>query len=86
MTDGPAASAAADPPTVVALVCSASGLAALTAVLSRLPASFPAAVVVIPPRRHALVTVDNQIALITSNGPPLYRPSADLLLTGWVWS
>jgi two-component system chemotaxis response regulator CheB len=106
---------------VLALVCSAGGLAALTTVLSGLPATFPAAVivlqhqrptdrsylakilakrcalpvteardgatliggtvVVVPPGQHALVTLDNRIALITSDGPPPYRPSADLLLT-----
>src|SRR5689334_10707233 len=88
-------------PMLVALVCSAGGLAPLTTVLSGLPANFPAAVivlqhqpprkesllapilarhcalpldvardgatlvggavVVIPPGRHALVTVDNRV-------------------------
>lgn len=108
-------------PPVVALVCSAGGLEALTAVLSTLPATFPAAVivlqhhgpehqsrlplvlarrcalpvaaaqhgvalrggavVVVPPGKHALVTLDDRVALIASDGPPPYRPSADLLLT-----
>jgi two-component system, chemotaxis family, protein-glutamate methylesterase/glutaminase len=121
VTDFAATPSAGDPPRVVALVCSAGGLAALTTVLSGLPATFPAAVivlqhqrptersqlatilarrcalpvadardgaalvpgsvVVVPPGRHALVTVDNRIALINSDGPPPYRPSADLLLT-----
>jgi two-component system chemotaxis response regulator CheB len=110
-----------DAPTIVALVCSAGGLAALTAVLSALPPDFPAAVivlqhqppgreshlapilarrcalpvtsgvhgerlrpctvVVVPPGKHALVTLENRLALIDSDGPPPYRPSADLLLT-----
>jgi two-component system chemotaxis response regulator CheB len=30
---------------------------------------------------HALVTTENTLALIASDGPPPYRPSADLLLT-----
>jgi two-component system, chemotaxis family, protein-glutamate methylesterase/glutaminase len=38
-------------------------------------------VVVVPPGKHALVTTGNQIALISANYPPPYRPSADLLLT-----
>lgn len=39
----------------------------------------PATVIVVPAGKHALVT-DNEVALINSNGPPPYRPSADLLL------
>ncbi len=39
----------------------------------------PATVIVVPPGKHALVT-DNEVALIDSDGPPPYRPSADLLL------
>jgi two-component system chemotaxis response regulator CheB len=110
-----------DRPPVVALVCSAGGLDALTAVLSGLPPLFPAAVivlqhqrpeypsrlasvlarrcalavtdaaqdvelrranvVVVPPGKHALVTAENRMALIKSDGSPPYRPSADLLLT-----
>jgi two-component system, chemotaxis family, protein-glutamate methylesterase/glutaminase len=106
---------------IVALVCSAGGLKALTAILAVLPGDFPAAVivlqhqspgpgnplarllkgscrlevstvtegtplqagrvVVVPPGKHALVTSDNQMALIATDGPPPYRPSADLLLT-----
>lgn len=38
-------------------------------------------VVVVPPGTHALVTADNRLALIASDGPPPYRPSGDLLLT-----
>lgn len=38
-------------------------------------------VVVIPPGKHALVTVGNRLALITSGHSMPYRPSADLLLT-----
>lgn len=37
--------------------------------------------IVVPPGTHALVTIDNHVALIPSDGPPPYRPSADLLLT-----
>jgi two-component system chemotaxis response regulator CheB len=110
----------AEPP-IVALVCSAGGLDALAAVLSRLPGDFPGAVVVlqhqaperksrlapilatrcrlpvhvaedgtqlrpgevvvVPPGKHALLTVENRVALIDSDGTPPYRPSADLLLT-----
>ena len=106
---------------IVALVCSAGGFSALVSVLAPLPASFPAAVIVlrhqapdhssplvellgrkcalpvtaaqdgadlragtvcvVPPGKHALVTVDRRIALIKSDVPPPYRPSADLLLT-----
>ena len=106
---------------IVALVCSAGGLGALSVVLGGLPCDFPAAVVVLqhqrpdPPSRlaeilarrcvlpvsqahhgaelrggrvlvvpsgkHALVTEENRLALITADGPPPYRPSADLLLT-----
>lgn len=108
-------------PPIVALVCSAGGLQALSSVLSGLPPGFPAAVivlqhqhpgqpgylapilnrlcalpvsrgehgaeltagqvVVVPPGKHALVTTDNRLALISSDGPPPYRPSADLLFT-----
>ncbi len=38
-------------------------------------------VIVVPPGKHALVTIGNRLALISSNHPPPYRPSADLLLT-----
>lgn len=38
-------------------------------------------VAVVPPGKHALVTTGNRLALISSNHPPPYRPSADLLLT-----
>ena len=41
----------------------------------------PGRVVVVPPGKHALVTTGNRLALIASDGPPPYRPSADLLLT-----
>jgi two-component system chemotaxis response regulator CheB len=108
-------------PPIVALVCSAGGLEALRSVLSPLPESFPAAivvlqhlspshpsqlssllarasampvataadgtrlragdVVVIPPGTHALVAGGDRIALVESDGPPPYRPSADLLLS-----
>ncbi|HEX6454843.1 MAG TPA: chemotaxis protein CheB [Trebonia sp.] len=108
-------------PPIVALVCSAGGLPALTGVLRLLPADFPAAVialqhqspdhpsfladllaqkcalpvsaarhgaalraatvVVVPPGKHALVTIGNQIALISTYRSLPYRPSADLLLT-----
>jgi two-component system chemotaxis response regulator CheB len=37
-------------------------------------------VFVVPPGTHALVTTDNRVALLQSDGPPPYRPSADLLL------
>jgi hypothetical protein len=30
---------------------------------------------------HARVTVDNRVAFVSSDGPPLYRPSAALLLS-----
>jgi two-component system chemotaxis response regulator CheB len=40
----------------------------------------PGTVVVVPPGCHALVAHD-RVALIPSDGPPPYRPSADLLLT-----
>ena len=36
---------------------------------------------VVPPGEHALVTTDNRVALVLSNGTPPYRPSADLLLS-----
>jgi two-component system chemotaxis response regulator CheB len=105
---------------VIALICSAGGLEALTEVLAPLPADLPAAVIVLqhqaPNRRgwlapilarrsrlpvhdaghgdvllpghvfvipsgvHALVTPAGTVALIASDGPPPYRPSADLLL------
>ncbi|HEY1280850.1 MAG TPA: chemotaxis protein CheB [Acidimicrobiales bacterium] len=108
-------------PAIVALVCSAGGLEALTQVLGRLAPSTPAAVivlqhqvpqqrsrlseilarrcalpvrtarngvalepghvVVVPPGRHALVTAHDRLALISTDGSPPYRPSADLLLT-----
>ena len=38
-------------------------------------------VLVVPPGTHALATVQNALALIASDGPASYRPSADLLLT-----
>ena len=38
-------------------------------------------VLVVPPGTHALATVQNTLALIASDGPASYRPSADLLLT-----
>jgi two-component system chemotaxis response regulator CheB len=38
-------------------------------------------VLVVPPGKHALATVDGTISLIASDGAPPYRPSADLLLT-----
>jgi two-component system chemotaxis response regulator CheB len=38
-------------------------------------------VVVVPPGKHALVTVGNRLALISTDHSPPYRPSADLLLT-----
>ncbi len=37
-------------------------------------------VTVVPPGKHALVTAGNQLALITTDHSPTYRPSADLLL------
>lgn len=40
-----------------------------------------ATVAVVPPGKHALVTADDEIALIDSGDRPPYRPSADLLLT-----
>jgi two-component system chemotaxis response regulator CheB len=108
-------------PAVIALVCSAGGLDALSVVLGGLPIGLRAAVIVlqhqrpdrpselarilsrrcslpvgiatnrqilhagrvnvVPPGSHALVTLDNRITRIRSDGPPPYRPSADLLLT-----
>ena len=108
-------------PPIVALVCSAGGLQALTSVLRPLPEAFPAAVivlqhhspdtpsyaaellarkcrlpfsaarqgaalragtvVVVPPGKHALVTLGNRLALISADHSLPYRPSADLLLT-----
>jgi two-component system chemotaxis response regulator CheB len=105
---------------VVALVCSAGGLDALTHVLAPLDPDFPAAIIalqhsrpdrrgllapilqrrcrlpvrdakdgdvlvpgtvlVVPSGRHALATKGGALALISSDGPPPYRPSADLLL------
>jgi two-component system chemotaxis response regulator CheB len=41
----------------------------------------PGTVVVVPAGKHALVTRDDCLALIASDGPPPARPSADLLLT-----
>jgi two-component system, chemotaxis family, protein-glutamate methylesterase/glutaminase len=38
-------------------------------------------VLVVPPGKHALVTVGNRLALITADHSLPYRPSADLLLT-----
>jgi two-component system chemotaxis response regulator CheB len=38
-------------------------------------------VLVVPPGSHALATTQNTLALIASDGPPPYRPSADLLLS-----
>lgn len=38
-------------------------------------------VYVVPAGRHALATAEGTLALIASDGPPPYRPSADLLLT-----
>ncbi|HEY7260435.1 MAG TPA: chemotaxis protein CheB [Trebonia sp.] len=106
---------------IVALVCSAGGLQALTSVLRPLPEAFPAAVialqhrspdkpsyaaellapncrlpfsaarqgaalragtvVVVPPGKHALVTLGDRLALIDADHSLPYRPSADLLLT-----
>ncbi len=40
----------------------------------------PRTVIVVPPGKHALVA-HSEVALIASDGPPPYRPSADLLLT-----
>jgi two-component system chemotaxis response regulator CheB len=40
----------------------------------------PGHVFVIPSGVHALVTPAGTVALIASDGPPPYRPSADLLL------
>jgi two-component system chemotaxis response regulator CheB len=37
-------------------------------------------VLVVPPGSHALATTQNTLVLIASDGPPPYRPSADLLL------
>ncbi|MFR9802364.1 chemotaxis protein CheB [Pseudonocardia sp. RS010] len=37
-------------------------------------------VYVVPSGAHALATTDGALALIASDGPPPYRPSADLLL------
>jgi two-component system, chemotaxis family, protein-glutamate methylesterase/glutaminase len=39
------------------------------------------AVVIVPPGKHALVTVGNRLALISADHSLPYRPSADLLLT-----
>jgi two-component system chemotaxis response regulator CheB len=39
----------------------------------------PGAVLVVRPGYHALVTVGERIALVRRDGPPPYRPSADLL-------
>jgi two-component system chemotaxis response regulator CheB len=44
-------------------------------------ALLPGEVIVVPSGTHALVTIDNRVALIASDGTPPYRPSADLLLT-----
>jgi two-component system, chemotaxis family, protein-glutamate methylesterase/glutaminase len=41
----------------------------------------PGTVLVVPPGTHALARMDGTIALIASDGPPPYRPSADLLLS-----
>jgi two-component system, chemotaxis family, protein-glutamate methylesterase/glutaminase len=38
-------------------------------------------VYVVPAGMHALATAEGALALIASDGPPPYRPSADLLLT-----
>ncbi|WP_051736639.1 chemotaxis protein CheB [Pseudonocardia halophobica] len=38
-------------------------------------------VYVVPPGRHALATTAGTLALISTDGPPPYRPSADLLLS-----
>lgn len=38
-------------------------------------------VYVVPSGRHALATTAGTLALISTDGPPPYRPSADLLLT-----
>jgi two-component system chemotaxis response regulator CheB len=38
-------------------------------------------VLVVPAGTHALATAQNTLVLIASDGPPPYRPSADLLLT-----
>lgn len=40
-------------------------------------------IVVVPPGFHALATNENRLALISSDGPPPSRPSADLLLTSF---
>jgi two-component system, chemotaxis family, protein-glutamate methylesterase/glutaminase len=108
-------------PVVVALVCSAGGLEALTTLLEGLPPDLPAAVIalqhrapderdrlpailarrcllevtaakdgsllrpgtvfVVQPGHHAVVAADNRLVLVPTDGPPPYRPSADLLLT-----
>ena len=41
----------------------------------------PSRVLVTPSGQHALITVEQTIALIASGATPPYRPSADLLLT-----
>jgi two-component system chemotaxis response regulator CheB len=41
----------------------------------------PGTIVVAPPGKHLLITVEGRVALIDSDGTPPYRPSADLLLT-----
>jgi two-component system chemotaxis response regulator CheB len=38
-------------------------------------------VLVVPPARHTVVTSDGRLCVVESDGPPLYRPSGDLLLT-----
>jgi two-component system chemotaxis response regulator CheB len=40
----------------------------------------PGTVLVVPAGRHALATTDGTVVLVDSDGPPPYRPSADLLL------
>jgi two-component system chemotaxis response regulator CheB len=38
-------------------------------------------VFVVPPGHHGIVTPQGRLCVFASDGPPLYRPSADLLLT-----
>ncbi|MDD7939593.1 chemotaxis protein CheB [Actinomycetospora lutea] len=41
----------------------------------------PGTVLVVPAGRHALATARGTVVLVDSDGPPPYRPSADLLLS-----
>jgi len=41
----------------------------------------PGTVLVVPPGTHALATPEHTLALVASDGPLPYRPSADLLLS-----